>query len=524
MLAGTTTKFQGAGMVNAWVDLGQVDITQNNPSVVFTRTAGTGTTRYYVGGIRFTEVVACAGTANPTGCSGPINAGATTVTVTGVSASAQAVTIYANHVQIGQKTTGLGATTQTVTTSALVKGTVIGATQTIGGQESCEGTAAPFTVGSGAPTFRIALSLKEDATLTGPIGAHGSSATTIIKYLGATGSGAAQGPTGVNFSVTPSLGWQTLSWTNGVSDCWKWNPNPGASFPQVDGTFAIVDGLAIVADDPTDTGEYKFYIDNFKNGNTLIFGFEGLANGAADQSFSHPSTSGSTVGILTTPNYAAVSNTNADVGTNCYISAFQFANTSAANWVRYVTSGPGGTLTPMVDLSQPISVRVLVLPAGASTAALTLSQPASQTVSAGSPVTMSITATTNVGGGTLAYQWKTNNVNIAGANSSSYSIASASASNAGSYSCAVTNVVGVNTYSSECNQFTLSITTAVAPSSLTNTYNPPNFTLTWSAGVLQSTATLLTTNTPWVDVGGASSPFTTNASTGIQFFRLRGTQ
>ena len=67
-------------------------------------------------------------------------------------------------------------------------------------------------------------------------------------------------------------------------------------------------------------------------------------------------------------------------------------------------------------------------------------QPQSQTVSAGAPVTFSVTAT-----GKPTYQWLFNGSPISGATGSSYSIASSQSSNAGTYTVIVTNPAGAVT-------------------------------------------------------------------------------
>lgn len=64
-------------------------------------------------------------------------------------------------------------------------------------------------------------------------------------------------------------------------------------------------------------------------------------------------------------------------------------------------------------------------------------EPASQFVKVGDPVTFAVVAT----GPGLKYQWKKNGANIAGATSSIYSIASAALTSAGNYQCAITNAV-----------------------------------------------------------------------------------
>ena len=65
-----------------------------------------------------------------------------------------------------------------------------------------------------------------------------------------------------------------------------------------------------------------------------------------------------------------------------------------------------------------------------------VTQPASQTVAPGAPFTLTVAAS---GASGLAYQWYLNGAAIAGAVSPSYSVVSASASNAGSYTVTVTS-------------------------------------------------------------------------------------
>jgi thermitase len=67
------------------------------------------------------------------------------------------------------------------------------------------------------------------------------------------------------------------------------------------------------------------------------------------------------------------------------------------------------------------------------------SQPVSQTVSAGSPVTFSVTA---AGTSPIGFQWKFNNTAIAGATGSSFIKNSAQTSDSGSYTVTITNALG----------------------------------------------------------------------------------
>ena len=79
--------------------------------------------------------------------------------------------------------------------------------------------------------------------------------------------------------------------------------------------------------------------------------------------------------------------------------------------------------------------------------------PVSQTVEAGKTATFMVTAT---GGGTLAYQWKKNGVDVSGATSNPYTIAAAMADDGSKYSVAVSNSAGTTTSS----EATLTVTAA----------------------------------------------------------------
>jgi hypothetical protein len=95
---------------------------------------------------------------------------------------------------------------------------------------------------------------------------------------------------------------------------------------------------------------------------------------------------------------------------------------------------------------------------------LVTTQPLSQTVNAGAPVSFSVVATNTP---RLSYQWRRNGTIIAGATGATNSITSAQSTNAGSYTVVVTNVAG-------------SITSAVA--TLAVIIVPPQITGIISAG------------------------------------------
>lgn len=92
-------------------------------------------------------------------------------------------------------------------------------------------------------------------------------------------------------------------------------------------------------------------------------------------------------------------------------------------------------------------------------------QPDNLTVSQGQPATFSVSAT---GTAPLSYQWRKNNVNIAGATSATFTIPSAQPSDAGNYQVVVSNTAG-------------SITSANATLTVTTFNAPPTATITLPA-------------------------------------------
>jgi glucose/arabinose dehydrogenase/regulation of enolase protein 1 (concanavalin A-like superfamily) len=129
-------------------------------------------------------------------------------------------------------------------------------------------------------------------------------------------------------------------------------------------------------------------------------------------------------------------------------------------WINYIdlTSGvvrnafasglPGqslaidvGTDGNLYYLSRSAGTLYKIIYAGNVAPAIT-DQPDNLTVSQGQPATFSVSAS---GTAPLSYQWRKDNVNITGANASTYTIASAQAANAGSYQVIVTNAAGTAT-------------------------------------------------------------------------------
>jgi len=126
------------------------------------------------------------------------------------------------------------------------------------------------------------------------------------------------------------------------------------------------------------------------------------------------------------------------------------ASTDAASYTARVTNAIDTALSDAAVLT------VIVLnPPTIST------HPASQSVTAGSSVTFSVTAS---GSDVLTYQWTKGGANISGATASSYTISSASTADAGTYAVVVTNTQGTASSTPvTSNSATLTVSSAPAP-------------------------------------------------------------
>ncbi len=159
------------------------------------------------------------------------------------------------------------------------------------------------------------------------------------------------------------------------------------------------------------------------------------------------------------------------------------------------------------------------------------SQPSGQTVNPAASATFNVTAT---GDGTLAYQWRKNGVDISGATTSSYTIASAAETDEGSYTVVVTGLRGPVTSSAAVLEVNAPVTIATQPlaqkknlgSSVTFTVvagGTGPFTYQWKkagldiAGATDSSYRIASVaesdeGSYTVVVGGAGGPVTSNAA------------
>ena len=319
---------------------------------------------------RFTSLDPCLTVPPPT-VTGPLFANAANVTVAGVSATATNVAVYqingAGTVKIGSLTVTNPPATVSVPVSGLVKGAQAGATQKVKGQESCVPTAGALVGGGANPSVRIALSIRGNPDLAGPVGSTGGGTNANVYFLGASNLLAGACPD-LGVVLQPGTNWQTVTLTRGgdsanpIDPVVLWNDNGGASFT-LDGNFGALDGLAFACQG--DNGPFDIYLDDFANGTNGVFqNWEAGTPGGA-YGFVAPGFSGTTAGnLLTAPNESLAATNTAFTGTRCLRVKWQFAGGATNLWLRLVTAGAAPVENPQVDLNEPISFKILLLRPG----------------------------------------------------------------------------------------------------------------------------------------------------------------
>ena len=377
-----TDKFQSTyGAVtsgaNVWQFLGYLtnDPGSADPIITFYFEGGdvnAGTQqRLIVDTFRFDYLVPCLAVA-PVGITGPLAANLSAVAVTGVSSNATHLTVYQD---IGFGFTNLVGSAEVsnvsgsveVPVSGLIKGAQVAATQTIDAQEGCI-PASGFIVGGGAnPSVRIAFSIRANPDLVGPVGSTSGGTNSNIYFLGASsvlpGTCPEQGAV-----LIPGTNWQTVTFTRGdvnnpTDPSVIWN---GSTGPTLEGNFGGLDGLAIACQG--DTGPLEIYLDDLSNGtNGVVQDWESPDAGTLGYQFNQPSYSGSTAGnIMAAPNQSIVTTATSSSGAKSCLVKFQYNSEATNKWLRLVTAAAGGAQNPQLDLNEPISIKVLLLPPGVS--------------------------------------------------------------------------------------------------------------------------------------------------------------
>jgi len=445
--------FNAANGGNTWKLMGYITNAAGitDPEIIFKQVGGvtgpgSNEKRLYVDAFKFTLIDVCAGVVGDLSVNGPLAAGQMFVTVSGVTAGATNVTIFANDAEIGQTNLAAGFAAGALSVpvnTGLVKGNIIKATQKKPSAAPEGYCVSPLPadgplVGSGAnPALKVVLSCGAQSALTGPAGADTSGAATTLYHVNATGlaGGSATAPVG-GVALVPGSCWQTVTFDFATDPMLNWMA--GTAYSDSD-PFCTFDALSFAIDpDNPDTGPYDIYVDKIMNGDVVIEDFEGWEAGdsvmfAAPNATGVPDPAIHVLGGGTTS--SVISQANAYEGTNSCRIRWQFKNEGQTRWVRVLASKSNGATYPQLDKSKPVTLRLLVLPVGETTAKLGVGPVASQTKAPGESVTFSVVAT---GVGPFSYQWKHNGSNV-GTDSSSYTIGSVSAGDAGNYTVVVSN-------------------------------------------------------------------------------------
>ena len=202
------------------------------------------------------------------------------------------------------------------------------------------------------------------------------------------------------------------------------------------------------------------------------------------------------------------------------------------NNVNLPTVRYGGTTTATMTITNITAQDAAIYSVAVANGAGTVTQyvtlttvgsvaPASQTNLWGSTATFTVPTA-----GPATYQWKKNGVNIAGANGSSLTLANITTTDAGTYTCGITNGTGVL---SSTGVLTVSVPPAqfsnqpggappvsVAGGNVVLSFSSPNNIYdTTNAFILLQSPIVLVTNTPWTT--NTSAVWTTNGASPPQF-------
>lgn len=443
-----------------WRTVGTVtlDAGVTNPTFTFTKTGGPYTSpvnRFYADAIRFTYAGdPCLQTPQIDTVNGPLAEGQTYVNVPTVLSNATEVIVYADGVEIGRLAEGIDGGVETVPTSPLVKGQIINATQVwTNAIESCKLTTGPKVGGGANPRIRISLSIRQNTALTGPIGTNGGVSGTPIVFLGATNVfGGAWGAAPVGGKVfEPDVCWQTVTIERGLNPSnptdptYAWSGSTGDNSLQ--GNFGVLDAIAFAIDDLTDTGPFRIYIDDLRNGGVLVQGWENATNQQDEVTFLSPGDPlTNTKGALLaqppgdySPDLARVTDEYADAGKHSMLVSWQFLDSSGPNWVRLLARG-SETPNPQLDLRMPITFRMLLMPAGMVNPPLQIcTQPQNTSALQTRPLTVEVRA---VGTAPLTYQWYFQDTLLTGETNRTLEIPSADIADSGVYYVVVTDATG----------------------------------------------------------------------------------
>ncbi len=225
----------------------------------------------------------------------------------------------------------------------------------------------PQEVGDGNGDILICIGVREvdPNGLLGPadLGTEGGTSGTI-EWIGATGETAGGAPIGM--AVSPSNDWQTL-----VFDPTDPNYVTGWTGDGIlDGTYGTIEHLAVSVDANSpdrSAGAYVMYVDNVINVGAgspdfTVCDFEGF-DPNSETLFQEPGFSGSTdPDLVEPPDYSITTAAQGNPGQSQELSWF-WLDTDNQRWARIVTSSVTNVPSPIIDMTKPIKMDILLMPA-----------------------------------------------------------------------------------------------------------------------------------------------------------------
>ncbi len=288
----------------------------------------------------------------------PIDAGATTVTVTDLDANVQEVTVYVNDTPVLPPTNAVGLTEVDVTVPALINGDQVQATQTIDGFESAISTPPVTVFTQGIGPILLSLGVREVSGQSGPVGADGGTSGDLEWIGSSTTSSAPNGK-----QILPGPNWQQVTFdplTDDINAMFTGNGIlDGPSAP-----WYVMESLGITIDqtDPK-PGPYTLYIDDIESNGVNFGDFEAYTPPTAEGTviFRNPTFSGSSSSFLASePDASFVTDEQARTGSNSLKVEWAWLSDSLSSWFRFTTFNVTNQGNPLLDLSQPVTLWVLL--------------------------------------------------------------------------------------------------------------------------------------------------------------------
>jgi len=218
-------------------------------------------------------------------------------------------------------------------------------------------------VGRGNGDILICIGVRETND-TGPLGSPGGT-TGAIEWVGASSQidGAPQG-----VAISPLPQWRTLTFDPVAGPVLGFTGNGVIDVPR--GTLEHLAVTVNAASSDRSSGPYTLYVDNVVNVGAgpggqdfVLANFDGNPIGS-EVLFQEPTYSGTTAGHMTrTPSSSAVSADQGNPGNSVRLIWF-WRDTTAQRWARVTTTGVATLPRPIIDLTHPIRMDVLLLPPG----------------------------------------------------------------------------------------------------------------------------------------------------------------